>query len=195
MAGDWRSNCISLCAMSLSNVSLQQTQVYDAYHRANLFDKMKKRPPEEQAAESERGRTDILLQAEAPEAVLPDKPKPNTVPFKSGHTFQYGEEATGRITVTINEKAQVKVEVPGDDDAALARRKSIRSLVMLGLGKVGLEEFNTVLSQNQGLAESHRQELAAMGVKTDIPFGLGEKSYYFSGEESLREYKALDIKG
>jgi len=97
--------------------------------------------------------------------------------------------------VPINEKAQVKVDVPGEGEASMARRKSIRSLVMLGLGKVGLEEFNTVLSQNQGLADSHRQELAAMGVKTDIPFGLGEKSYYFSGEESLREYKALDIKG
>jgi hypothetical protein len=40
-----------------------------------------------------------------------------------------------------------------------------------------------------------RDELLQMGIKPDIPFGLGDQSYFINSKDRLSTYKPLDIKG
>lgn len=179
--------------MNVSSSNLQAAVMAEAYNRAVLFDRMKKNPPE---AEIEKKGSDTTLPAELPEPVAAEKPKPNTIPFKPGFLFEYGSEADGgKITVSVSPKAAVKVDLNGGDETAADRRKIIRSLVMLGIDKVGLDEFNGFLRVPEGTADRVRRELSVMGLKPEVPFGLGEKSFYFNGEAGLKEYRPLDVRG
>jgi hypothetical protein len=180
--------------MAVSQVSLANLIVGQAYHKALLFDQMKKK--KESAADAPGGETqESAPEKPAAELTPKEKPKPNTVPFKSGFAFEYAHDSgDGPVTIAIGENEKVKVDLKGGPDQD-ERKKTIRSLVMLGLGKIDRNEFNATLAQGKNKIENVTRELSLMGIKTELPFGLGDRSFYVDGRNQLAAYKPMDIKG
>jgi hypothetical protein len=182
--------------MALSQVALNTQVVSEAYHQAILFDKMKRKKEEASAGADKEKAEEKKIEPTLLEELPPrEKPKPNTVPFKTGFTFDYGHGSdNGPITISITDKEKVKVELKNGQDPE-GRKRTIRSLVMLGLGKINRQEFNDLFVQGKNKIESIREELALMGLKTDVPFGLADQSFYITGSGLVNAYKPMDIKG
>ncbi len=186
--------------MSAFRVTPSAQHIQSAYDRALVFDRMKKKSEEERAAES-ASKIDTVVKdsykdVTTTSSYLPvDKPKPNTVPFKPGFVFEYGRGTEGGgVTVTITDVDRVKIEMESNamtDD----RKKAVKSLVMLGLGKINREDLNKATSDGRQSVETIKKELSYMGLKSDIPFGLGEDSFYFDFANLLRQYKSIDVNG
>ncbi len=180
--------------MAISQLSLNTEAVSLAYSRALLFDKMKKKGDPANDNQSE------ISKKEASEQILPEeppkeKPKPNTVPFKPGFVFEYqNNPETGNVSITINDNNKVRVDLK-DDKNGDERKRSIRSLVMLGLGEINLDNFNSSLIEGKNNIDNIKNELSLMNLKPDIPFGLGDKSFYISSKNLLSAYRPMDIKG
>jgi hypothetical protein len=66
---------------------------------------------------------------------------------------------------------------------------------MLGLGKISRDEFNGLLMQGKSTIDNITRELNLMGLKPEIPFGLGEQSFYVNNKNLLSAYRPMDIKG
>jgi len=180
--------------MAIPGIALNTQVVNQAYGRSLLFDKMKKKreePGEETTEKEHSGDETLSLPDQAPK----EKPKPNTVPFKTGFVFEYAHDnESGPIIVTISDAEKIKVDLK-DAQAQDERKRTIRSIVMLGLGKISRDDFNGLLTQGKQALEQVTQELRLMGVRPEIPFGLGDESYYVNGRNLLSRYKPMDIKG
>jgi len=183
-----------LLAMAITQIGLHPSIVSLAYNRAGVFDRMKKQgdsPAETNAVDTASAQPEVQTLDSAPK----EKTKPNTVPFKPGFLFEYGlntEKGTVSVSITDSEKVKVDLKEGADADD---RRKIIRSLVHIALGKIDRDGFNGMLDQGKMTVDNVKGELAAMGIKPEIPFGLGEQSFYFNARERLSSYKAMDIKG
>lgn len=180
--------------MALSQVSLNSLIVSQAYSRSLLFDKMKKKQDGVSGAEVETQTEATPTEQTLADALPKEKPKPNTVPFKTGFVFEYAENSEkGPISITISDQEKVKVELQKAADSD-DRKHTIRSLVMLGLGKLARDDFNNALVQGKNSIENIKSELSLMGLNTGIPFSLGENAFYINAKSLLSSYKPMDIK-
>ncbi|OGJ88305.1 MAG: hypothetical protein A2268_05345 [Candidatus Raymondbacteria bacterium RifOxyA12_full_50_37] len=181
--------------MPISTIQPHLVVSQQAYSRANLFDDMKKGkktgpdPAVQQQAK-------ISLETEQlPSVQAPEKPKPNSIPFKAGFVFEYtsGSDNTP-IAITISDRKNVKVEARNGVDIS-DRRKMIRGLVLMGFGELARADFNERYGSEDGGMDRVRQEITGMGLNPDLPFGLGDRAFYFTAKNALNEYKPVDIQG
>ncbi|MFH0921387.1 MAG: hypothetical protein V1913_13625 [Fibrobacterota bacterium] len=181
--------------MSINQIGLNPSVVSQAYNRALVFDQMKKKDDAPTGPEAIAPAPNPSVEVQYLEGPPKEKPKPNTVPFKPGFMFEYGQGTDkGPVAVSITEKEKVTVDLKEDADAD-TRKKTIRSLVHLALKKIDRDGFNGMLEQGKMTPDGVKGELSMMGLKPEIPFGLGDNSYYFNARERLSAYKPLDIKG
>lgn len=182
-------------AASLSGIN--PFTVNQAYHRSLLFDQLKKKESEAGAADSalsvpEKPREKTEYSEGVPAAEKPDK---NAVPFKPGFVFEYGQGAeNGPVIITITDNERIRVDHKGAE-LSEERKRSIRSLVMLGVGKLDREGFNALMREGKTNAPDIRNELSLMGINPALPFGLGEDFHYFNAKEELSLYRKMDVKG
>lgn len=168
-----------------------------AYGRSLLFDQMKKKESEPQAPESvAREKAAPAEAVQAPEVPpAKDKLEQNSIPFKPGFVFEYARgEGSGPIVITISDSEKIKVEHPGAE-LSEDRKRSIRSLVMLAVGKLDREGFNGLLREGKTAMSGIKDELKLMGLDPDLPFGLGDDFYYANAREELSPYRKMDVKG
>jgi hypothetical protein len=187
--------------MSIFRVTPNAAHIQSAYDRALIFDRMKKKSEEDSnASEKPEGIDTAQITTESENSttytyVAKEKPKPNTVPFKTGFVFEYGTSGNGgTVSIAITDAERIKVEMD-KDSLTDERKRTIRSLVMLGLGKLERRDFNEMLQEGRQSVADIKQELNLMGINDKIPFGLGEDSFYFDSAEKLRPYSPLDVKG
>ena len=173
--------------MISNDLTLLTENASGAYQQSLLFKKTKEGGAPENLS---RG---VVLEAEAPEIPFSEKPKPNTIPFRPGFLFEYFGEG-GKISIAVTAREHIRVTHDGADMAD-PRKKALRSLVMLALGKLDAPSWNHWRENEKLPVDLVKKELSAMGIQPALPFGLGESSFLFTEEESLKSYTPLDVTG